>query len=227
MSIEHQLPTMNLLLVEDLNDDSKTIDLLEGDLEALRAVAGWITSFVAKPHPDLGRSGPVCPFVPRALEIGKLWLAAERVGDRTIVEVVELVEGYQQLFKKAQPTGGGDEKYKSFVVVFTDLPDTRASEFFGEVLEHLAVPSYAKDGFMMGGFHEGNEGPSLYSERFRPFTSPVPFLLMRQAVVSDWKFFLDNEVRLDLWARRYGTYGVRALADELRRLPWRSNTDQF
>ena len=40
-------------------------------------------------------------------------------------------------------------------------------------------------------------------------------------VISDWKVFLDNEDRLNLWAHRYGESGVQALAEELRRMPWR------
>jgi hypothetical protein len=44
--------------LEDLEDVSRT-----GDLDALRAVADWIEAFVIRPHKDLGRAGPVCPFV--------------------------------------------------------------------------------------------------------------------------------------------------------------------
>src|SRR5262245_27424716 len=40
--------------------------------------------------------------------------------------------------------------------------------------------------------------------------------------MSDWKFFLDNDDLLKRWAHRYGGSGVRALAEELRRLPWRT-----
>jgi len=50
----------------------------------------------------------------------------------------------------------------------------------------------------------------------------VPFLFVRHGVISDWKFFLDNEELLNLWARRFGESGVQALAEELRRLPWRT-----
>lgn len=57
---------------------------------------------------------------------------------------------------------------------------------------------------------------------FRPFRSPVPFMFVRRAVISDWKFFLANDDCLDLWARRYGESAVRALAEEIRRLPWRT-----
>ena len=71
-----------------------------------------------------------------------------------------------------------------------------------------------------------DDGTAIYNPNFRPFTSPVPFLLMRRAVISDWKFFLNNEEWLRLWARRYGEAAVEALADELRRLPWRDNSQE-
>jgi hypothetical protein len=45
---------------------------------------------------------------------------------------------------------------------------------------------------------------------------------VRHGVISDWKFFLDNEDWLSLWARRFGESAVHALAEELRRLPWRA-----
>ena len=44
-------------------------------------------------------------------------------------------------------------------------------------------------------------------------------------VTGDWKFFLDDEEWLNLWARRYGESAVHALAEELRRLPWRMGRD--
>jgi hypothetical protein len=52
--------TTNLFLVEDLEDASRTKTLAESDLKALQAVANWTKTFVARPHKDLGRAGPVC-----------------------------------------------------------------------------------------------------------------------------------------------------------------------
>jgi hypothetical protein len=212
----------NLFRLEDLEDTNRTSKLAEGDLHALHAIADWIKSFVIRPHKDLGRAGPVCPFVPGSLARGTLWLAPEKIADRNGPDVVELIAGYQRLFLDAQPTAGDDATYKSFVVLFTDLSADRAEEFFDDLLRHLAVPSYVDHGFVMGGFYQGNEGTAIYNPDFRPFASPVPFLLVRQAVISDWKFFLDNEDWLKLWARRHGESGVKALAEELRRLPWRA-----
>ena len=219
----------DLFLPEDLEDVSRTRKLAESDRNALHAVADWIKMFVARPHKDLGRAGPVCPFVPRARERKTLWLAPERIAGRSVEDVVELINVYKKVFLDldVHRVEGPVANYKSMVVVFTDLSTDRAKDLFDDVLQHLGVPSYVEDGLVLGGFYETNTGSALYNPGFRPFTAPVPFLLMRHAVISDWKFFLDKEDWLDLWARRFGEAAVQALAEELRRLPWRARHDEF
>ena len=216
----------NLFLLEDLEDAGRASDLEEDELTALRAVADWIKTFIVKSHPDLGRAGPVCPFVPSALDHRTLWLAPEQIADRDASDVVELVNGYKNLFLNTEPIDGDNAVSKVVVVVFTDLPAERAQSVFDDVVEHLAVRSYADFGNLFGPFYEGNEGTAIYNSRFRPFQSPVPFLFLRNGVISDWKFFLDNDEMLTLWARRFGEATVHTLAEELRRLPWREHPPQ-
>jgi len=213
--------TTNLFLLQDLEDPGRTGQLAESDLEALQAVAGWIKTFVAKPHKDLGRAGTVCPFVPGSLERKVLWLAPEQIAGRGEPDVVELVSGYQRLFLQTQPTGGGDADYKVIVVVFTDLPADRAQGVFDGVLGHLAVRSYVDDGILFGPYYKGSEQTAIHNPGFRPFQSPVPFLFVRPGAIGDWEFFVDNDKWLNLWARRYGESAVQALAEELRRTNWR------
>jgi hypothetical protein len=121
-----------------------------------------------------------------------------------------------------RPTDGDDASYNVIVVVFSDLSADRAQGVFDDVLQQLAVPSYMEDGIVFGPFYEGHEGTAIYNSSFRPFQSPVPFLFVRHGVVSDWKFFLDDEEWLNLWAHRYGESSTQAPAEELRRLPWRT-----
>ncbi len=210
--------TTDLFLLEDLEDAARTSELVESDLGALHAVADWIESYVVKPHKDLGRAGPVCPFVPGSLERKTLWLAPEQIADRGAPHVVDLVNGYKSLLLDTEPTEGDGTDYKVIVVVFPDLPADRADAVFGDVLEQVAVPSYGEDGIVFGPFYEGNEGTAIYNASFRPFQSPVPFLFVRHGVIGDWKFFLDKEDWLDLWASRFGASAVHALAEELRRV---------
>ena len=214
-----QTQTTDLLLLEDLV--GREVD----GLPELRAVADWITAFVVRPHADLGRPGPVCPFVPGALERRTLWLAPEQIAGRDVPDVVELMRGYARRFLDTEPTAGDDAIYKVIVVVFTDVSAQRARAVFDEVLAQLAVPSYVEDGIVFGPFYEGNEGTALYNPSFRPFQSPAPLLFVRQGVLTDWKFFLDDHDWLDRWAQRFGPSAVHALAEELRRLPWRERHD--
>jgi hypothetical protein len=151
------------LLLEDLEDVSRTRELAESDLNALRAVADRIKTFVARPHKDLGRAGAVCPFVPGSLERKTLWLAPEHIADRDVQGVVELMSGYKSLFLDAQATDGEDASYKVVVVVFTDVSADRAQGVFGDVLQQLAVPAYAEDGILFGPFYEGHEGTAIYN----------------------------------------------------------------
>jgi len=78
----------NLFVLQDLQDSGNTRKLADSDLHALRAVADWIANFVARPHKDLGRTGPVCPFVPRALERRTLWFAAESIAQHSAADLI-------------------------------------------------------------------------------------------------------------------------------------------
>ena len=218
--------TAKLYLIEDLDDASKTRQLAKDDLAALRANADWIKSFVAGPNKELGREGPVCPFVPGSLERKTLWLAPEHIAGRSVADVVQLMNGYKTQLLHAQPIDGEGANSKVIVVVFTDLPADRARSLFGDVLQVAAVPAYVEDGVLFGPFYEGNPDTAIYNARFRPFQSPVPLLFVRHGVISDWKFFLDNDDWLNRWAHRYGEAGARALAEELRRLPWRAGSGE-
>jgi hypothetical protein len=129
--------TTNLFLLEDLEDVGRTSELARSDLDALHAVAAWIKTYVIKPHKDLGRAGPVCPFVPESLERKILWLAPERIADRDVPAVVELMSGYKRQLLDTRPTEGDDAGYKVIVVVFTDLSADRAQGVFDEVLQRI------------------------------------------------------------------------------------------
>jgi hypothetical protein len=213
--------TTQLFLLQELEDSSRTGQLADSDLKALHTVADWIETFVARPNKDLGRAGTVCPFVPGALDHKTLWLAPEQIANRSVLEVVQLVNGYKRLLLRAHPLAGDDATSKAIVVVFTDVSAERAQAAMDDVLQQLAESAYVDDGVVVGAFHERNEATAIYTPSFRPFTPPVPFLLMRPTVISDWKFCLDNEDWLNKWARRFGESAVQALAEELRRTNWR------
>ena len=64
----------------------------------------------------------------------------------------------KSLFLDAEPTDGDDVNYKVIVVVFTDLSAGRAQGVFADVLQQLAVPSYAEDGIVVRAVLRGQRG---------------------------------------------------------------------
>lgn len=215
-----QASANKLFPFEDVENGRGLGSLASGDREALLKVANWIRTFVIQPNKQLGREGPVCPFVPVSIQHKALWLAAERSAGLNTPQLIQLIQSYQQRLLSAQPLDGEGGAHRSTVVVFTDLPAANAKAFFEGALQQIGLPSYADHGFVMGPFYEGNEGTAVYNANFRPFTSPVPMFLMRLAVISDWKFFLNNDDFFRVWKRRYGEAAVDALAEQLRQLPW-------
>lgn len=208
-----------LFLLSELQG-SRTASLATGDLQALRSVSDWIQTFIIEPNENLGRSGPVCPFTPVAINHDALWLALEHTEGQGLSAMIERVRRYNRLLLANEPTHGEFASYKAIFIVFADLPAGAAQEFFDSLLKPIGLPFYAHDGLVIGPFFEGNEGTAIYNANFRPFRSPVPCLLMRRAVVSDWKFFLNNPEWFEVWKRTHAGEAVDALAAALRELPW-------
>lgn len=217
--------TTDLFLLEDLEGTGETSDLAPRDREALRVVAEWIKTLVLEPNDEIGRHGPVCPFMPTSVERRRMWLAPENIADGAAAHVIHVMDSYKRRLLDLGSRNDGDTNYDVVTVVFTDLPAERAPSLFDEVLGEIAVPSYAEDGIVFGPFYNGNQATAIYNNDFRPFQSPVPFIFVRHGVVSDWKFFVEMEDWLTLWARRFGERGVKALAAELSSLPWNARRD--
>lgn len=214
-----------LFLVEDLEDDARTGVLPPRHREALRAVADWIKTFILEPNDEIGRPGPVCPYMPTSVERQRMWLAPENIAHRKAADVIEVVNNYKRQLLGVGSSDGSEINYDVITVVFTDLTADRAQSLFDEVLSEIAVTAYAEDGIVFGPFYNGNGGTAIYNNDFRPFQSPVPFIFVRHGVVADWKFFVEKEDWLTLWARRFGERGVKELAAELRRHPWNGRRD--
>jgi len=81
----------------------------------------------------LGRTGPVCPFVPAAIEHDGLWLAPEPVRTLKQLEVANLIDDYKRLFLRIAPREEARKAEKTIVVVFVDLPAEDAKRYVDEV----------------------------------------------------------------------------------------------
>jgi len=156
----------------------------------LRCVLDWIHGFLACPHPQSGRSGSVCPFVPTALDQDTIWMA-EVETTPSFECISEIITGYRDVFLQTEPTSGPDAMNKTFVVVF---PSFKANGTDGPALIDKVQASlkryFVEMGLMLGEFHANNESPGLRNPDFRPLRSPIPMLAIRHMVDSDLPFLI-------------------------------------
>jgi hypothetical protein len=198
----------SVIELEQLQLDSEQLQI---DSKQLRDITAWVKEFLAKPHPDLGRSGPVCPFLPRALKLNTISLAVIRTQHLKQSQIEAIVKQYRDLFLQLEPQSGESALYKSLLLVFPDVPEEEASTLIDEVQQKLK-PFFVEEGLMLGEFHSRNQTPGLHNPHFRPLRSPVPMLAIRFMTESDLPFLHrstdEPQLRmhyLDSYLKRLGT----------------------
>ena len=186
----------------------------------LNEIEQWVHDFLAKPHPKLGRSGPVCPFLPHALRSNTVHFGTIATEGRGVDELTELVKGYCDTFLELEPKTGRLAVYKSILLVFPDLTAEEAPDVV-DVIQQRLKPLFVEQGLMIGEFHSRNESPGLHNPNFRPLRSPIPMLAIRFMAASDLPFLSrttdDPAVRLSYlqaYVKRMGQepHAARSLA---------------
>ncbi|APU15402.1 MULTISPECIES: DUF6875 domain-containing protein [Actinoalloteichus] len=171
---------------------TETGTTLPTDPEARVALARrWVGEYPPKPHPELGRSGVVCPYMVRAL-----------ARDYVHVEGFAAAQGDDALADRARTLRdgmlarstelGSDRIYLVSVVVPHGLPEPELKAMVDRVHGRLRA-EFVTRGYMAGDFWPNHDTPGLHHSDFRPFASPLPMLGMRPMVPADLMFFVTHE----------------------------------
>ncbi|GAB4380652.1 MAG: hypothetical protein Kow00121_37340 [Elainellaceae cyanobacterium] len=163
------------------------LDQLQRDLPYLMKATEWVRSFLAKPHPSLGRSGPVCPFLPRALQLDSIQLATIHTKGVDQQAIEDIVKHYRNIFLELEPQNGELAIYKSLLLIFPDVSEAEAPVLIDGIQQKLK-PFFVEEGLMIGEFHQGSNSPGLHNPNFYPLRSPVPMLAIRFMTEADLPF---------------------------------------
>jgi hypothetical protein len=189
------------------------LDALPGHLRRysghLQAVAAWAEAYLSRPHPDLGRAGPVCPYVPTSLRRRLFHLTVcgggvERYGGAGRTRLLDAIATYRDWFTRLDPRDGPGAQFKTILILFPDLSAADAPEVIDRT-QAAVKPSFVDNGLMIGQFHQlpPAEG-GLWNADFRPLRSPVPLLAIRHMVPSDLPFLTGDRRLLDGYRRVFG-----------------------
>ncbi|WP_414566177.1 MULTISPECIES: DUF6875 domain-containing protein [unclassified Anabaena] len=168
------------------------IEKLQADIPYLVETWNWLRNFLAQSHPDLGRMGTVCPYMPKALNLNYIRLKVIRSPNIDIQEVSEIVLTYLNAFLELEPTEKDEAIYKTIVLIFPDITHEDAPRII-DVVQKQLKPLFVESGLMLGEFHNYNETPGLHNSDFRPLRSPIPMLAIRFMVESDLPFLQNVE----------------------------------
>ena len=197
--------TENLYLLRDLTSPKRTERLSKEDLQAVKTVADWTRDFVSQGHPQLGRNGTVCPYVPPAIEHDTLWFAVEHVHDLSEGQRVDLMNQYKDAFLRMDPRKEDEPEEaekKTFLIIFPDLPQ----EKLGDQLEAIQRPlrdEFVREGLMLGEFFPLSPSRAVHNREFRPFRSPLPMLTIRHMISADWLFLSAKPEWTQAWFARF------------------------
>lgn len=170
-----------------------------------RTLPEWITRHLMAPHPDLGRDGPVCPFVHHSAARHGIWAGVapgNPPADRMHAIVDDAIEAYGDLVRDGH-------NHPALVILFPELTDCgRIDDVHGERKTEVVCR-----GWMLGQFYPGCTVPGLWNRQFHPLDAPLPMLVLRPMMSTDFPFLV---ARSD-WLYAYLT---RVAPNLPRRLRW-------
>ena len=167
----------------------------------LRQVLAWARTFLISGHPELGRTGPVCPYTQPSLRKDLFFLAspADPVGPVDGAAVIaQLRARYEAL---SVGLDDGDLELLTVLVVLPQLDHEDSTEL--DLLQRKAKDEFVADGLMIGQFHPTCAEPGLWNPEFRPLRSPVPLLAIRKLLVFDLPFLIDVDMHVDSYLQRF------------------------
>jgi hypothetical protein len=164
------------------------IDEFKQNVDIFSAVSDWISGYLVRPHKELGRAGPVCPYTPAALVRDTLRITVVRfTGSDRGQEIRAAVLRYKGEFLGFQAAQSEEAILNAILIAFPDVSLEEAPTLIDRTKEDLK-PQFVDEGLMLGEFHSLNQSPGLHNSKFRPLRSPVPMLVIRQMVPTDIAF---------------------------------------
>ncbi|GGL11321.1 DUF6875 domain-containing protein [Nocardia jinanensis] len=147
----------------------------------------WTTEYLCRPHSDLGRHGPVCPYMGHAITRRFLWAAFLGGRDFEVERIAAIVDDLYDMYPVLPPRDPPDSNFKAVLAVFPDLTDYTGIE----AVQHDQKTRFVKQGLMLGQFYPGCRVAGLHNPDFPALDSPLPLLAVRHMVPTDF-FFLNT-----------------------------------
>lgn len=179
----------------------------------------WTREHLCRPHPDLGRPGPVCPYISHAISHEFLW-AAYFEGSRVDAErIMAIVDDLFDLFPALPPTTKPDSVFKAVLAVFPDLTDFADLD----AVQRDQKTRFVEKGLMLGQFYPGCTIAGLRNPAFPALDAPLPMLAVRHMAPTDYLFLNTRHEWIDTYLKIFAPdipgFITTTMADRLVQTP--------
>ncbi|MFI1098515.1 DUF6875 domain-containing protein [Streptomyces sp. NPDC020917] len=168
----------------------------------LPVVVAWLHDYIGRPHRNLRRKGPICPFVPAAMKGAQVRYDFHyEVTGADTAELTAMLLHRLNAFPVPDTDGPSLE---SRVII---LPDLGASGWAALDRAHAALKSGAVErGLMIGQFHPACDERSARNADFRVSRAPIPLLVVRRMASHDVLFLHQDPRWFAHYRRRFAEH---------------------
>jgi hypothetical protein len=176
--------------------DPAPVGVSESEFETVKH---WAKNWLSKSHPNLGRTGAVCPFTGTSIRKNLFWVTFVRGNNLDRDRIVGLLNEIAMALPVIPPVDGPESIHKAAVVVFPEVTE------FGHIdaIQDECKNAFVKRGLMVGQFYPGHQQGGLRNPDFRPLDAPFAMLAVRHMVMTDYPFLCGNEAWMGAYAARF------------------------
>lgn len=171
------------------------------DERTVDSLSEWMSSYLAQPHPELKRSGAVCPFVRPGMDAGGIRIKViSALTPRPDLYVLDSVRRALDEFPPPE-LAVRRTSARALVLAFPDLVGR------GEIIDHVHAETKdeaVRAGLMIGQLHPRCTEPSARNAAFAVNLAPIPLLAIRHMAVHDILFLNDRDSWFHEYDERFG-----------------------
>ncbi|MCL1125785.1 DUF6875 domain-containing protein [Shewanella surugensis] len=168
----------------------------------------WLKQYLARPHLELGRKGPVCPFVPAALNkrkaLASYLLYDSHTEDADIESQLLQYGAYFRLLPESH--------LNTIVIVMVNKEqgDEVGASIVERVQRSLKSEFMSYDN-MIGQFYSQCPVSGLHNDAFYPFDSELPMIGIRHIMPQDLVFVSDDSEHTKIYLERHNIFNKEQL----------------
>lgn len=172
------------------------------DLAYMKETMRWIREFIMRPHPSLGRTGVVCPYVKTSIDESIFFLTVAYPEDPSnYSQIMSALETCRTRFLTVEPTSGPLSILRVLLILF---PHAVEKDLELPLESKRMKSEMMEAGVTVGQFFPTEDIDKFLKSRFFPVQPPMCLYTMRQFIETDWMFIHREPEWRAIYLKRFG-----------------------